>query len=173
MTKKKTIKLSEGRVINKATLGDFSIVIGIIEQGKSKMIKSGNLNQWSVNYPALDTVKCDILLGDCYLLFEGDKPIATFVFKSGPEPTYLRIDNGRWLDNQSYYVIHRVASVEGVHGVMSDIIAYCSSFTSSIRIDTHADNRPMLAALARLDFSYCGIIYLENGSSRLAYQRVF
>ena len=166
MTKKKTIKLSEGRVINKATLGDFSIVIGIIEQGKSKMIKSGN-------YPALDTVKCDILLGDCYLLFEGDKPIATFVFKSGPEPTYLRIDNGRWLDNQSYYVIHRVASVEGVHGVMSDIIAYCSSFTSSIRIDTHADNRPMLAALARLDFSYCGIIYLENGTSRLAYQRVF
>ena len=69
MTKKKTIKLSEGRVINKATLGDFSIVIGIIEQGKSKMIKSGNLNQWSVNYPALDTVKCDILLGDCYLLY--------------------------------------------------------------------------------------------------------
>lgn len=173
MTKKKTIKLSEGRVINKATLGDFSIVIGIIEQGKSKMIKSGNLNQWSVNYPALDTVKCDILLGDCYLLFEGDKPIATFVFKSGPEPTYLRIDNGRWLDNQSYYVIHRVASVEGVHGVMADIIKYCSTLTSSIRIDTHADNRPMQASLARLGFVYCGVIYVENGDSRQAYQRVF
>lgn len=173
MTKKKTIKLSEGRVINKATLGDFSIVIGIIEQGKSKMIKSGNLNQWSVNYPALDTVKCDILLGDCYLLFEDDKPIATFVFKSGPEPTYLRIDNGRWLDNQSYYVIHRVASVEGVHGVMADIIKYCSTLTSSIRIDTHADNRLMQASLSRLGFVYCGIIYIENGDSRQAYQRVF
>ena len=173
MTKKKTIKLSEGRVINKATLGDFSIVIGIIEQGKAKMIKSGNLNQWSVNYPALDTVKCDILLGDCYLLFEGDKPIATFVFKSGPEPTYLRIDNGRWLDNQSYYVIHRVASVEGVHGVMADIIKYCSALTSSIRIDTHADNRLMQASLSRLGFVYCGIIYVENGDSRQAYQRVF
>ena len=173
MTKKKTINLSDGRIVCKASIDDLSIVMGLIEQGKSKMIKAGNPNQWSVNYPAVDTVECDISQGDCYLLYESGKPIATFVFKAGPEPNYLRIDNGSWLDDQPYYVIHRVASVEGVHGVMADIITYCSSFTSSIRIDTHADNHPMLTALARLSFVYCGIIYVENGDCRLAYQCVF
>ena len=53
---------------------------------------------------------------------------------------------------------------------MSDIIAYCLSLTSTIRIDTHADNLPMQAALKRLGFNYCGIIYLEGGSQRQAYQ---
>ena len=137
------------------------------------MIKAGNPNQWSANYPAIETIEGDIVQGHCYLLYEGGKAIATFVFKAGPEPNYQRIDDGSWLDDQPYYVIHRVASAEGVHGVMADVISYCSSFTSSIRIDTHADNRPMQASLARLDFVYCGVIYVENGDSRRAFQRIF
>ena len=173
MTKEKTINLSSGRTICKASIDDLSIVMELIEQGKAKMIKAGNPNQWSASYPAESTIKCDIAQGDCYLLCECGKPIATFVAKEGPETNYHRIDNGSWLDDQPYYVIHRVASVEGVHGVMADIIKYCSTLTSSIRIDTHADNRPMQASLARLGFVYCGIIYVENGDSRLAFQCVF
>ena len=104
------------------------------------------------------------------MLCENDTPIATFALLAGSEPTYSYIEGGRWLDDQPYYVIHRVASAEGVHGVMSDIIAYCLSLTSTIRIDTHADNYPMQAVLKRLGFNYCGIIYLEDGSQRQAYQ---
>ena len=173
MTKEKTINLSSNRTIRKASIDDLSIVMGLIEQGKIKMIKAGNPNQWSASYPAESTIRCDIAQGDCFLIHECGKPIATFVAKEGPEPNYHRIDNGSWLDDQPYYVIHRVASVEGVHGVMADIINYCSAFTSSIRIDTHADNRPMQASLIRLGFVYCGIIYVENGDSRLAFQCVF
>ena len=173
MTKEKTINLLSGRTICKASIDDLSIVMELIEQGKAKMIKAGNPNQWSASYPAESTIKCDIAQGECYLLCECGKPIATFVAKEGPEPNYHRIDNGSWLGDQPYYVIHRVASVEGVHGVMADIIKYCSTLTSSIRIDTHADNRPMQASLARLGFVYCGIIYVENGDSRLAFQCVF
>ena len=173
MTKKKTINLSNGRTVKKASIGDLSVVMDFIEQGKAKMIKAGNPNQWSANYPAIETIERDIVQGNCYLLYEGGKAIATFVFKAGPEPNYQRIDDGSWLDDQPYYVIHRVASAEGVHGVMADVISYCSSFTSSIRIDTHADNRPMQASLARLGFVYCGVIYVENGDSRRAFQRIF
>ena len=173
MTKEKTINPSSGRTICRASIDDLSIVIGLIEQGKAKMIKAGNPNQWSASYPAESTIRRDITQGVCYLIHECGKPIATFVAKDGPEPNYHHIDNGSWLDDQPYYVIHRVASVEGVHGVMADIIKYCSALTSSIRIDTHADNRPMQTSLARLGFVYCGIIYVENGDSRQAYQRVF
>ena len=151
MTKKKTINLSNNRTVKKASIADLSVVIDFIEQGKAKMIKAGNPNQWSANYPAIETIERDIVQGNCY----------------------QRIDDGSWLDDQPYYVIHRVASTEGVHGVMADVISYCSSFTSSIRIDTHADNRPMQASLARLGFVYCGVIYVENGDSRRAFQRIF
>ena len=169
MTKEKTINPSSGRTICRASIDDLSIVMGLIEQGKAKMIKAGNPNQWSASYPAESTIRRDIAQGVCYLIHECGKPIATFVAKEGPEPNYHHIDNGSWLDDQPYYVIHRVASVEGVHGVMADIIKYCSALTSSI----HADNRPMQTSLARLGFVYCGIIYVENGDSRQAYQRVF
>ena len=134
------------------------------------MIAAGNVNQWSDKHPSRQTIEKDIAQGASYLLCENDTPIATFALLAGPEPTYSYIEGGRWLDDQPYYVIHRVASVEGVHGVMSDIIAYCLSLTSTIRIDTHADNYPMQAVLKRLGFNYCGIIYLEDGSQRQAYQ---
>ena len=173
MTKDKTINLSSDRTIVKASIDDFTIVSNLIEQGKAKMIKAGNPNQWSANYPAESTIRHDIAEGDCYLLYECGKPIATFVAKAGPEPNYHHIDNGSWLDDQPYNVNHRVASAEGVHGVMADIINYFSGFTSSIRLDTHADYRPMQASLIRLGLVYCGFIYIENGDSRLAFQCVF
>lgn len=86
MTKKKTINLSNNRTVKKASIADLSVVIDFIEQGKAKMIKAGNPNQWSANYPAIETIERDIVQGDCYLLYEGGKAIATFVFKEGPEP---------------------------------------------------------------------------------------
>ena len=134
MTKEKTINLSSNRTIGKASIDDFTIVSNLIEHGKAKMIKAGNPNQWSANYPAESTIRRDIAQGDCYLLYECGKPIGTFVAKAGPEPNYNRIDKGSWLDNQPYYVIHRVASVEGVHGVMADIINYCSAFILGLLI---------------------------------------
>ena len=158
--------LSYGRTIRKATANDVSLIMDFIRQGRAKMIAAGNVNQWSDKHPSRQT----IAQGASYLLCENDTPIATFALLTGPEPTYSYIEGGRWLDEQPYYVIHRVASIEGVHGVMSDIIAYCLSLTSAIRIDTHADNLPMQAALKRLGFNYCGIIYLEGGSQRQAYQ---
>ena len=75
MTKEKTINLSSDRTIGKASADDFTIVSNLIEQGKAKMIKAGNPNQWSTNYPAESTIRRDIAQGDCYLLYECGKPI--------------------------------------------------------------------------------------------------
>ena len=43
----------------------------------------------------------------------------------------------------------------------------------SIRIDTHEDNKPMRRFLEKCGFKFCGIIYLEDGSKRLAYEKLF
>ena len=39
-------------------------------------------------------------------------------------------------------------------------------------IDTHEDNQSMQKLLAKNQFSYCGIIYLSDGSKRLAFEKV-
>ena len=41
----------------------------------------------------------------------------------------------------------------------------------NVRVDTHKDNYVMQNMLKKLGYSYCGIIYLENGDPRLAYQK--
>ena len=63
MTKGKTINLPSGRTIYKATIDDFSVVMELIEQGKAKMIKAGNPNQWSASYPAEITTVLIMVVG--------------------------------------------------------------------------------------------------------------
>ncbi|MBR1526072.1 MAG: hypothetical protein IJ640_05360 [Prevotella sp.] len=49
---------------------------------------------------------------------------------------------------------------------------YCFGITDNIRIDTHRDNRIMQHLMQKEGFTYCGIIYLDNGDERLAYQKM-
>ena len=42
----------------------------------------------------------------------------------------------------------------------------------ALRIDTHRGNVVMRKMLEKNDFCYCGIIYLENGDERVAYERI-
>ena len=43
---------------------------------------------------------------------------------------------------------------------------------NSIKIDTHKDNISMQKLLEKNDFKYCGIIYLEDGSQRIAFEKI-
>lgn len=89
---------------------------------------------------------------------------------ASPDPTYARIYDGAWLDDEPYYVLHRIASKAGAHGVMAAVMEYALSVSESLRIDTHADNRIMQHNVLKYGFRYCGVIYLANGDPRLAYQ---
>lgn len=42
----------------------------------------------------------------------------------------------------------------------------------SIRIDTHEDNKPMQRLIEKNGFKYCGIIYLNDKSKRLAFEKL-
>ena len=54
---------------------------------------------------------------------------------------------------------------------MRRILDFAFQHTDTLRIDTHEDNKTMQALLTKNGFSYCGIIHLENGDPRLAYQK--
>ena len=96
--------------------------------------------------------------------------VAYFALLPSPEPTYDYID-GAWLTDEPYGVIHRMASSPDLHGIFSTIIDYAASRYAHLRIDTHRDNRIMQHLIEKRGFTYCGIIWLEDGTERLAYER--
>ena len=111
--------------------------------------------------------------GAGYVIEEGGRVVGYFAFLPSPEPTYARIYDGKWLDDeQPYYVIHRIASLTSVHGIFRTMMEYCGQRAQNIRIDTHRDNRVMQRRLQQHGFTYCGIILLASGAERLAYQRL-
>ena len=155
-----------------STIEDIPALLKLADEARAIMRSSGNINQWVNGYPSREVFVRDIEQGHGYVVTDDDGDlVATFAFIPSPEPTYAKIYEGQWLDNDLYYVIHRIASTQNSHGVLNEIIAYCFTITRNIRIDTHRDNVIMRHLLKKLGFAYCGIIYLADGAERLAFQR--
>lgn len=162
-----------GYVIRKSKLNDIPTMQQVFSQAKEKMRASGNLLQWADVYPTNDQLKTDIERGFSYVVVKDGVIVATFVLALCPEPTYSNIYGGRWLDyTLPYGTIHRAASIHGVHGIMDIVLDWSFHKTNNIRVDTHVDNIPMQHIMSKHSFMYCGIIHLENGEERLAYQKI-
>ena len=159
--------------IRRAVPGDLETIMDLYAQGRQYMRRSGNQNQWIHGYPSRELVTEDIRQGRSYLLTENGRAEAVFYFHADRdiEPTYRVID-GAWLDDGPYGVLHRVASSGRVSGVMERCTAGGMEHCPSLRVDAHRDNLPMQRALERGGYRYCGVIVIEDGSERLAYQKV-
>lgn len=153
-----------------ATLDQLPAILAIYERARQFMRDTGNLNQWRTNNPTAEQTKQDIQNGCLYVVQDADGIQGVFALIFGADPTYAHIE-GAWLNDEPYATIHRIASAGNKKGVLSTCVAYAATQRRNIRIDTHADNRVMQHLLSKLDFQYCGIIYLANGEPRLAYQK--
>ncbi len=155
-----------------AELKDMQTIMHIIDCAKQIMRSSGNLSQWSNGYPNQKVIASDIAAHCGFICIEDDgSAVAYFAAIPSPDPTYLNIYEGKWIDDtKPYLVIHRIASSASSHGVFDAIIDFCTSKIDNIRIDTHRDNLIMQHCLSKCGFNYCGIIHLKNGDERLAYQ---
>lgn len=115
----------------------------------------------------------EIAAGHCYVFVDDlGKPVATFCYIEGDDPTYHVIEGGKWLNDAPYAVLHRLAS-DGSHSGIADLcLNWCFTQTSNLRVDTHQDNKVLQHILLKHGFKYCGIIYVRNHSPRLAYQKI-
>jgi len=157
--------------IRKTTMDDFTAVMKIYHDAQDFMKIHGNPGQWGTFYPTDELVKSDIMNGTSYVCTEADMVAAVFVFKSGPDATYVRIYDGAWLNEKEYGVVHRIASSHSVRGAASFCIDWAFNQCGNIRIDTHADNIPMQHLLEKLGYTRCGIIHTFDGTDRFAYQK--
>lgn len=158
--------------IRNTTLEDLEGVMEIYDSARLFMRKNGNLNQWVNGYPGIELIKNDILNGNSFVCLEDGRIVGVFTFIQGIDPTYLQIYNGAWLNEEPYGVVHRIASSNYIKGVGAFCLDWCLDICKNLRIDTHRDNMVMQNLLSKNAFVKCGIIYLEDGSERLAFQKI-
>ena len=156
--------------IRKARMEELSSIDAIYENARAFMRKTGNMEQWAGGYPPIALIQKDIVSQRLYVCEEEGKLLGVFYFHQGEDPTYRRID-GAWRNDSPYGVMHRVAVAEQGRGVASFCYAYCFAICGNLKIDTHRDNLPMQRSLEKNGFVRCGIIHLENGDPRIAFQK--
>lgn len=159
-------------IIRKTREEDLNAIEEIYSAAKKFMRENGNKNQWNSDYPNSKSAAEDMRLGIGYVCEENSEILAVFAFGIGIEPTYNIIYGGKWLDTKDYAYIHRIAVKKHGIGIIDFCFNECFKMFSNLKIDTHRDNIPMQKVLLRNGFKFCGIIHLENGDERLAYQKI-
>lgn len=158
--------------IRPTRLEEIKEVMPFYDRARQFMASTGNANQWINGYPAAEDIRRDIQNGNSYVFVNEDKELeGIFTFIQGEDPNYRIIEKGAWLNNAPYGVIHRIASRGRVKGIMDICLKWCAARCSNLRVDTHRDNKVLQNILHKNGFIYCGIIYVSNGTERLAFQR--
>ena len=129
------VSYPDGMFIRPATTTDHA---------REFMRANGNPTQWPSDYPNRSDALSDIERGECFLVCDGQGPLAVFSFARGPEEEYSQID-GAWHFDDEYGVIHRLASVRG-RGVT--------------RLEAYG-------------FEPCGMISVRGQCPRIAYDGLF
>lgn len=158
--------------IRKTKPEELDVLLKMYEHARSFMASHGNPSQWGNSYPSPQLISDDIAEGNSYVCLEHDKIIATFYYKEGPDATYMRIYEGNWLNEAPYGVVHRITSDGSLKGAASFCLDWALKQCGNLRIDTHRDNIVMQHLLDKNEFKYCGIVYVEDGSERIAYQKI-
>lgn len=157
--------------IRKALICDLPRIEEIYTYARAFMAQNGNPTQWGNSEPPSATLEQDIRQGMLYVITQQDVIHGVFYFFIGPDPTYTRIYGGAWNKDIPYGTIHRIAG-DGSGGILKAAVSFCRSQIDYLRIDTHADNTVMQKALKKLGFRPCGMIYIEDGTPRIAYDLI-
>lgn len=157
------------RFIRKATLQDADTIVTLFNLSRQKMKEIGNETQWTDLYPDYIDVEEDVNKDQGYVLCNENEILAYFAFVIGEDKTYAYIENGKWNYNETYGTLHRLASNQKENNIFMDVFNFAKTKIDYIRSDTHANNKIMLRNLQKNGFTYCGTIYVENGTPRDAY----
>lgn len=166
-------------MIRKAIKADAGIINELFKQAIN-YFKLQKIDQWQHGYPDVIDIYEDIDKGCGYVQLRDDKIIGYSAIVLDGDPNYKVIYDGQWLNDESYGAIHRIVIDETFkgQGLASNFFAYAKDLCLkneiyNLRVDTHKDNLSMQHLIMKNGFSKCGIIYVEDGTPRYAYQNVF
>ena len=172
-------------LIRVTTPADVPAVMTIIEEARRTIAALG-IDQWQNGSPNEAMILADVQAGQSRVALVDGEVVGTFALIENGEPVYAVIENGGWqtpdrdtAGEWSYLAIHRVA-ISVSHrgsGISTAVIRHAEDIARSmgrrsLRIDTHEGNVVMRRMLERHGFIPCGIIHLENGDPRVAYEKI-
>lgn len=162
--------------IRHSTEKDFTQIMEIYDYARRFMAEHGNPNQWGpTHWPPEQLIHNDIISGTSYVCVHEKRVVGTFFFLTGIdiEPVYRHIENGKWMNDSAYGVVHRLAGDGSVKGIGEFCLNWAYRQCGHLRIDTHGDNIIMQNLLKKMGFTHCGTIYVEEDNyPRLAYEKL-
>ena len=138
--------------IRKASVQDLGQIMQVYDKARKFMRENGNAEQWGEDYP------------------EG-RIACVFYYAAEEDEDYKEI-NGKWLNEEPYGVVHRVASTGIVRGAASFCLDWAYAQTQNLRMDTYSDNIPMQKLLEKCGFQYCGSFERLGMDKWMAYQKI-
>lgn len=158
--------------IRRADPADLDAVASIYDAARAFMRAHGNEVQWVAGYPSRATAERDLKGGWLWVLDEGSGPAAVMSVMPGPDRTYASIEGAPWLNDEPYWVMHRLAVAESGHGRGAAMLSWLCARHDNVRADTHELNLPMRRALERAGFVRRGTVTCDDGTLRVAYHFV-
>lgn len=161
-----------------AKISQLDEIVEIYVSAQKFMEQSGN-PQWGKGFPDAGAIR-EGIMGGIILTVMCESQIAAVFSVLNHDENYMEID-GKWLTEGNYLAVHRVAVAEKFRGtgaakyILEDAVVHIARFRgrSSIRIDTHEKNAPMLGLLRRLNFTCCGTVrLLRDNTQRIAFEKL-
>jgi ribosomal protein S18 acetylase RimI-like enzyme len=166
--------------IRKSNKADLSEIMSIISDAQ-RYLASLKIDQWQDGYPNEAQILLDIANNDSYVINnDANEIMGTSVCTTKHEYTYDQIE-GKWLTSPDsiYGVIHRIAVSDKFrkHGLAKFVFNQYENELkkqqiNSLRVDTHSENLGMQKLLKSMNYIYCGIIILNSGAERLAFEKI-
>ena len=175
-----------------ATREDIPEILWTFAIARDYMKKHDNPTQWGDDWPNQEILEEDIEKEICYVLTQenvalgGEEILGAFTMFYGKDcdPSYAEIwpidendikAEGKWISDEPYGVIHRLAGNGKAKGVANKAIDFAiDKCNGHIRIDTHAKNKTMHKILLDNGFEVTGLISVGFGEDpwRYAYEYV-
>ena len=146
----------------------------------SRFLAAQGIDQWQNGYPNREAFQEDLARGESWVLEENGEVLATACLGFGREPTYDIIYQGAWaVEPEEYAFLHRIAVSEKLRGKNAPALFFDQLEQDArkrgllcLRGDTHRGNKIMQRVLEKNGLVYRGIIYLEDGGERLAFEKL-
>lgn len=157
-------------MIRLATKEDLTNIMLVYMKARKFMKDTGNPDQWGDNRPTYESVVTDIDQKRMYIIEEDEGLLGVFSLYDY-DKDYEDID-GKWLNDEPYVAIHKLAANGMKNGVFKKALDFAKTRSNNIRIDTHKHNKVMQLNIKRNKFSYVGRVYIDGELERLAYHLV-
>ena len=111
-------------------------MLEIYVYARAFMRSTGNPTQWSGGYPSRELLLADIEAGVSFVVEEAGVIHGTFMFYNGRDAIYDVIEDGAWLNDEPYAVIHRIAGDGEIKGLLSTAVSSRGIFAWTLTTTT-------------------------------------